>query len=194
MTVVGSACDDDTVRSSDGGPGVDASPVEVAALADLLPDALLDYDPMGSPRGSRITGAGVESRSFVRQRWRNDRRRIDLEISDTVASPALRGDFDPTHDEASDTALRETTDVDGNPAVLRWTPAVGSVRVLIRDRFLVTVRVDEPRTPQEPVTLARMMDLSRLARLGGPVAGRRTAPDPKNRPLDPRRKPREGRP
>jgi hypothetical protein len=152
-------------------------------LAPLLPEAILDFKAKGELDGSTKKVAGFEV-SEVQRRYQAGERNLRLEITDASSHAFLRAPFAMVAmvEEDSSEGFKKGKTIGGHQAIVEWKEKSknGSVSMLVAQRFIVHVRLDDARSSEEAETIAAALELDELAKLAtaAPAAAEPEKPAP----------------
>jgi hypothetical protein len=166
-----------------GGPAVNWR-----QLAAFVPEKIGDFTAKGELDGSTNKVGGFEV-TEVKRRYESDKRTLRLKIVDATATPFLRAPFAMATmiNEDSSSGYKKGKTLGGHSAVVAWKDRSkeSSVDMLVAQRFLVEVRVEDAKTPEEAEQLIVQLKLDELAKLKAEAAPAAAPPAPPAQPVQP---------
>jgi hypothetical protein len=169
----------EVASTSHEGPAPVMAPPEGTPLASdrLQPyaaDSLAGYTASGAAelRNAPLPNGGQVP--AVRRTYERGSQKLQLEINDSLHTPAIRQLITNQQGEARKTPEMDYrgTEINGHPAIVQWssTTETAMVNVLIDDRFLVSVKVSPVETVEPAVEVANALPVAEIAKLAQPIA------------------------
>jgi hypothetical protein len=169
----------EVASTSHEGPAPVMAPPEGTPLASnrLQPyatDVLAGYAASGAAelRSSPLPNGGQVP--AVRRTYERGPQKLQLEINDSLHTPAIRQLITNQQGQARKTPEMDYrgTEVNGHPAIVQWssTTQTAMVNVLIANRFLASVKVSPVETAEPAVEVANALPVAEIAKLAQPIA------------------------
>jgi hypothetical protein len=154
--------------------GAGGAAVNWRQLAAFVPEKLGDYVAKGELDGSTNKAGGFEVTEVKRRYEAADKRTMRLKIVDATATPFLRAPFAMATmvNEDSTSGYRKGKTLGGYSSVVSWRERSkeSSVDMLVAQRFLIELRIEDAKAPEEAERLIVQLKLDDLAKVKADAA------------------------